>query len=157
MEAKQMTIRYPAAGLRVICVLIVTIVTGCQVLHYAGVPGLESYVDPGKREREEAEHREEYQLDQDPDALNWLLTNRVATGMSRRDIGKVLGQEGERQFDDRQFKSNGSQLRVSDRIYRWGPDSDGRSIYLGFRDGKLVNFDSSELNPKEVEPSDLLN
>ncbi len=115
---------------------------GCSVLHQAGVPGLEQYVkDP--HAPHVAEQRENYQVHHDGDSLNWLLAHRVHTGQSVAEISGILGEEGERYWNDRELK-NGSAYLQTDEGYRWGPDSNGRSVILFFRDGKLVNFDPNE-------------
>ena len=51
-----------------------------------------------------------------------------------------IGEPGERVFDDTALKRGSPLLHQSDTIYRWGPDRNGRSYYLAFRDGKLVHF-----------------
>ena len=60
------------------------------------------------------------------------------------EIGEVIGEEGERVFNDRQIKTRGGHYRATDTTYRWGPDSGGRSVYLIFRDGALLNYDPEE-------------
>ena len=65
--------------------------------------------------------------------------------MSVKDISNVLGEDGVRVHDDTWLK-RGTAYREDDTVYRWGPDKNGRDIYLVFREGRLINFD-----PKEFE------
>ncbi len=118
--------------------------TGCESLYDAGVPGIEPFVDLESREREEEHFRKLYQEDKAPAALQWLLVNRMEAGLSLVEVNQVLGNEGVRVLDDMRFKTNGGHYRRDDLIYKWGPTSDGKSLFLVFRDGSLVNFDPSE-------------
>jgi hypothetical protein len=111
---------------------------------WAAITERDRPVDP----REET-YRRRFQVDGDPEAMQWLLANRVQNGMSVNDINQVLGDEGEREFNDQFLKSNGGTYRASDVIYRWGPDKTGRSVYLGFRDGHLANFNPDEIAATE--------
>ena len=118
--------------------------SGCQALHEAGVPGMQAFLDTQGQLREEEQQRQQYVTTQDPQAFRWLLANRIDTGMTRGEVERVLAQEGGREWNDRKFKTHGGHYRSSDVIYRFGPDSEGWSIYLGFRDGKLINYDPRE-------------
>jgi len=114
---------------------------GCQALHEAGVPGILPVVNEDDR-LEEQSYREKFLREKDPEALRWLLENRIHSGMTVGDVDQIIGENGEREYKDRWIKSDGEgNYRASDRVYRWGPDNLGRSIYLVFRDGQLVNFD----------------
>ena len=42
---------------------------------------------------------------------------------------------------DSRYTRNGGHYRENDVLYKWGPDNEGRTILLAFRDDKLVNFD----------------
>lgn len=117
-------------------------IVGCSVLHQAGVPGLEQYVKDPHAPRV-AEEREKYQVHHDGQSLNWLLAHRVHTGQSVAEVSGILGEEGERYWNDTALKNGGAYLQT-DEGYRWGPDSNGRSVILFFRDGKLVNFNPDE-------------
>lgn len=86
------------------------------------------------------EMRDRVQRDRDPDAIKWLLRHRVRPGMSLGDVKQILGEDGERIFDDARYKNRGT-FRQTDRTYKWGPFSDSSTIVLIFRDGKLFNFD----------------
>jgi hypothetical protein len=89
--------------------------------------------------------RRRYQEDRDPKALKWLLVHCVHRQMAVKDINGVLGEDATRVHDDTWVKK-GNGFREDDTVYRWGPDKNGREIYLVFREGKLINFD-----PKDYE------
>ncbi|OYW21556.1 MAG: hypothetical protein B7Z55_05675 [Planctomycetales bacterium 12-60-4] len=88
--------------------------------------------------------RQQFQIDRDPAALNWLLAHELDTGMSLAAVNEALGESGERVFDDEDLKRHANQYQQTDIGYKWGPDTKGRSVVLFFRDGKLVNFDPDE-------------
>ena len=112
---------------------------GCESMMEAG-PGFgrsaTESVDP-------ADQRLLYKTDGDAEALRWLLRNEVKQGMPLADVNQVLGEDGIRQYDAGWVKNSGS-FRVDDEVYKWGPDADGNSIYLVFRDGHLTNYDASQ-------------
>lgn len=103
-------------------------------------------------EAQAEEHRMRFLKDRNSADLNWLLANAVKSGMSRGEISQVLGEDGQRVRDDARFKRNGGHYRENDTIWKWGPDNKGQSIFLAFRDNKLVNFDPDEFsgNPDEA-------
>jgi hypothetical protein len=98
-------------------------------------------------------HRSRFLKDREPADMNWLLANVVRSGMSRGEISQTLGEDGKRVRDDARFKRNGGHYRENDTIWKWGPDNKGQSIFLAFRDGKLVNFDPDEFSETEDETS----
>lgn len=119
-----------------------TALCGCEALQEAGVPGMEPFIDNTARQEEEQKYRDQFLIEKDPEALKWLLENRIHSGMTVNDVDKILGEPGEREFSDRWIKNDGDgRYRASDKVYRWGPDNQGRSIYLVFRENLLVNFD----------------
>ncbi len=73
--------------------------------------------------------------------------------MPRGEISQILGEDGERVHDDARFKRNGGHYRENDAIWKWGPDNKGQSLFLAFRDGKLVNFDPDQFSDTEDETS----
>lgn len=85
-----------------------------------------------------------FQIDGDPAAFSWLLGHLVDNGMTVAMVNEVIGSEGMREFDDAAMKRNGGNYQQTDVGYKWGPDRNGRSVVLFFREGKLVNFDQSE-------------
>lgn len=91
---------------------------------------------------QEEKYRHEYLTTNSPEALRWLTANRLKNGMSKTDVDGVIGQEGEREFNDQAILSEGGLYRSDDVVYRWGPDSDGKAYLFVFRDGKLVNVEN---------------
>lgn len=121
----------------VVLVGILLTVSGCeQVLHSNGL-----WSDDSSHNESANEMRDRVQRDRDPEAVKWLLRNRVKPGMSLGDVEQVLGEDGERIYDDARYKNRGS-FRQTDRTYKWGTFSDASTIILIFRDGKLFNFDA---------------
>jgi hypothetical protein len=117
---------------------------GCETLYEAGVPGMDRFIDFDGRAREEESFRVQFQEERSPAAMQWLLANRIQTGMTVSEVGHVFGEAGTREFHDSGLKVKGGNYRIGDQTYYWGPDSSGRSIYLIFREGTLVNFDPNE-------------
>ena len=104
-------------------------------------------------EAQEETHRSRFLKDREPADLRWLLANVVKSGMPRGKISQILGEDGERVQDDARFKRNGGHYRENDTIWKWGPDNKGQSVFLAFRDGKLVNFDPDQFSGTEDEAS----
>lgn len=121
------------------------VVSGCETLQKAGVPGLEGYIkaDPEEVAKEER-YRDAFIQSSDHEAFYWLLANRIQSGMYKSEIEQVLGQSGEIETDPRYFKKETHQ--ALDAAYRWGPDSKGNSVVLFFRDGRLSNFNPEDFS-----------
>ena len=123
---------------------------GCESLYEAGVPGMEKFVNLQARKDEAAGYQHEYLESKSKNAMRWLLANQIESGMTLGAVERVFAEKGERVVNDTWFKARGGHYRRSDRIYKWGPDAEGTSVYLGFRDGHLVNFRPSDFaNPME--------
>jgi hypothetical protein len=97
----------------------------------------------GATDAETGSHRSRFQIDRDPESLNWLLAREVHNGMSVA-VNEVLGESGEEVEHAGEMKRGGGQYQQTDVGYKWGPDTNGRSVVLFFREGKLVNFDPEE-------------
>ena len=112
----------------------------------SGVDGLDLWLagDRLEDERLAAKHRERFAAHGDPESLQWLLSNRITTAMTETEVAHELGQEGERLYGTGHLKRGDSRYHESDVFYKWGPASDGRSVYLAFRDDRLLHFDASE-------------
>ena len=95
---------------------------------------------------QEAEFRQKFVAERDPAAFKWLLAHRIHNEMSVAEVSSVLGESGERRFDDREYKTNGGNYHTTDVGYQWGPDRTGHTVVLFFRDGKLIHFDPAELS-----------
>jgi len=93
-----------------------------------------------ERRNEEA-HRKRYRETHDRKSLHWLLSHRVETGMSYKDVCKIVGEDGTREARDNWLKSKGATYQLGDDIYAFGPDSEGQTVYLAFREDMLVNYD----------------
>lgn len=119
------------------------VVSGCESLQKAGVPGLEMYAkqDPAELARE-SKQREAFIQSNDHDGFFWLLSNRIHAGMQRTEVEQVLGQSGEPESDLRYFKKENRQ--TTDSAFRWGPDNKGNSVVLFFRDGRLLDFNPDD-------------
>ncbi|MBS0261627.1 MAG: hypothetical protein JSS02_06680 [Planctomycetes bacterium] len=103
----------------------------------------DSFKFGGSVDREvEEKHRRDYAATHSRKAMRWLLGHCVDTGMSYDQICRVMGEEGTPESHDRQLKTGGGYL-IDDEMYSW-KDAEGRSIVLGFREGRLVNFDRAE-------------
>lgn len=114
-------------------------IAGCEAMHDAGVPGMAEFIDSETPRREEAARRTAYQETRSPKALSWLLKNRVRTGMTIREVSEVLGEDGVEEPGADWIRNSGP-FNQGDDVYRWGPDAKGHTIYLVFRQKKLVNF-----------------
>lgn len=136
----------PRAGhTRILLLLLIIAGGGCEGLGDAGAAPGWSFLNPGRANEEEAEQRNRFLTEGDPEAIRWLLRNRVSNGMSLAEVNRVLGQEGVRQYDDGWIKNYSSaRFRQGDQVYKWGPDNNAQTYFLVFRDRKLVNFKPGE-------------
>lgn len=117
---------------------------GCETFDGIQWPGMAGYSD-SKREATTATYRERYLSTRDPEHLAWLLRKRLEVGMSLGEVEQILGEQGERQFNDVAYKNSGAGIvRSGDASYKWGPTSDGTSVILFFRDKRLINYDPEE-------------
>jgi hypothetical protein len=92
----------------------------------------------------EEEHRQRYQETRDSDDRDWLLGHAIESGMTPTEVARVLGQEGKPVLNDAWIKNGGGHYQLHDIAWKWGPDREGKSQILVFRDSKLVNFDPHE-------------
>ena len=119
------------------------LVAGCEGFDLSRLPGIARVTYTAEEMREEDEQRAKFQTDRDPEALDWLLANRLRSGQSVQEVEAVIGNEGERVANDRFLKTNSTVYRDDDETWKWGPDNRGRSLYLVFRDDRLI-FDSKD-------------
>ncbi|MBI1314058.1 hypothetical protein GC176_22410 [bacterium] len=119
-------------------------VCGCSSISNPGVNSLASLFDTESQQREEELHRSRFQETRSPSDLQWLMRNCIQTGMTPTEISRVIGEDGERVFDDSWIKTRGGHYYAGDHTWKWGPDRKGNSIYLVFRNNKLVNFNPDE-------------
>ncbi len=126
-------------GIR-ICLLLAFAV---QLQGCASTPAFFSMLNQEETLFEEAEkRREEFLIERTEESIKWLLSNRAKNGMSKGDIDRIVGEHGERVFDDTVILSGGGLYRADDLVYSWGPDKEGNAYMLVFRDNKLVNFEN---------------
>ena len=90
------------------------------------------------------EMRTEYQQTGSPEAIRGLLARCVEQGMSPGEVSEILGEPGQRVYDDGWITNDGGVYQVGDEAYKWGPDGRGTSYFLVFRDRRLVNFDPAQ-------------
>jgi len=117
------------------------LVVGCNTVELA--ERLEM-TQPRIPAEEVAEHRSNWVQERDAKSLNWLLEKKIRSGMSRSEVEQILGEDGEPILNSAALIKDSSGYQSTDKGYRWGPDGSGRSIYLFFRDGRLVNFQPQE-------------
>lgn len=119
-------------------------VLGCE-----GVPTLPGVQSTRRSEAEEETYRSKYVTQQDGEALRWLLQHRINTGMTVDQVSEVFGLPGEELYGDAEYKRGGGNYQTSDVGYKWGPDRNGKSLVLYFREGRLVNFNPDEFASHE--------
>lgn len=133
----------PVFHSNVALILFVVLASGCESLPSGAFPDLTFGSGDDQREQEEA-HRKRYQETRDPEARDWLFANVVTSGMTRSEITKIFGEDGRRVYNADRFRNNGGHYQMDDEVWKWGPDRNGHSVMLVFRDGKLANFDQRE-------------
>lgn len=102
---------------------------------------------PVVSEKEMARRRAAYIEHHNREDLYWLLQNCVTTGMGVHEVAAVVGETPELEPHSQWLKQ--ADFRVDDKVYKFGPDSQGQSVYLLFREGRLINH-----NPDEYRPDD---
>lgn len=127
-----------------VTVLILMPAGGCGSLNGTGMASLDGVTREKGDIRDYETQRRRFLEDRDPEAMKWLLANRVRPSMTIEDVGEVFGEPGIREQADRWIKKSNGLYHEGDVIYKWGPDNDGHTVYLAFRDGHLVNFEPDE-------------
>ncbi|MGQ0637214.1 MAG: hypothetical protein ACT4QC_21610 [Planctomycetaceae bacterium] len=89
-------------------------------------------------------HRREYVASHSRQSMRWLLGHCVNTGMPYKEVCRALGEDGARESHDTWIKTRGGPYQVGDEVYAFGPDNEGQSVYLVFRDDQLIGFDPDE-------------
>lgn len=126
-----------------ILMMLAGIVSGCESIPSGNLAKLVFSSDNEMRELEE-KHRKKYQETRDPEARDWLLGNVVASGMTPTELTRILGDEGERVINDGWIKNRSGHYQIDDQVWKYGPDREGQSVFLVFREGKLANFDPNQ-------------
>ena len=117
---------------------------GCSAVGENGKSLFPTFATTESRAVEEESHRLRFQEAREPADFRWLLSQRIQSGMSPVEVGKVFGENGQHQAKDGWLKKHDTNYRVGDVSYKWGPDNLGNSALLVFRDEKLLNFDPNE-------------
>jgi hypothetical protein len=99
--------------------------------------------------QQEEQHRMAFQESRDSKDLHWLLANRVESGMTVKQVGGVIGENGLRVHKDSWIKNRGGNYQSTDEVWKWRATRNGQAIYLVFRNGNLVNFDPAQFREEE--------
>lgn len=118
--------------------------TGCSSMSGSGWNSLSDLFDTESQQREEEMHRSRFQESRSTADMHWLLQHHVENGMTPAEVSRVLGEQGQRVYDDGWIKNRGGHYHAGDDTWKWGPDRKGNSVYLVFRDHKLVHFEPNE-------------
>jgi hypothetical protein len=124
--------------------LMALVLTGCESASWTHTLNESFAAKPERGPRTEEEHRREYIATHSRKSLRWLLAHRVKPGMSYNDVCHMLGEDGTREERDRWLKTSGINIRIDDEVYAFGPDSENRTLYLFFREDRLINFDPTD-------------
>ena len=128
----------------------IPLLTGCGSLNNAKMKEtLAPLFHQGPTAQQEEQHRQDFQSSRDPKSLNWLLANRIDAGMTVKEVGGIIGEQGTRVNGGTQIKSNSGNYQSTDEVWRWRAARDGQAIHLVFRQGRLVNYDPSKLREEE--------
>jgi len=141
------TCRDAFVRLPLLLTLLTLMTAGCQSPGEELLPGLGNLLEAESTSEREEEHRRKFQETRDPDELKWLLRHAIESGMTVTEVARVLGEDGRQVYEDGWIKQGEGHYQSGDETWKWGPDREGNSVFLVFRDGKLVNFD-----PREFEP-----
>jgi hypothetical protein len=68
------------------------------------------------------------------------MAHSLNNGMTVQEVERALGDAGERIYDDVELKSHHGEFLHTDIAYKWGPDTDGNSAVLFFREGRLIQY-----------------
>ena len=128
---------------RSMCVwLVVLTITGCESPDWTRSLNDSFSVTEKSGSKTEEEHRQEYMETHSPESMRWLLSHCVEMGMSYNQVRHIIGEDGTLETG-RKLVTGGGNYRLGDEMYAWS-DSKGKTVYLAFREDRLVNFDRSE-------------
>lgn len=138
-----------------VAVIVMSIsLSGCGSFSARNLPDFDDMFGVKAGVRDEEQHRQSYQKSRDPEDLRWLLANRISSGMSVSEVGRIIGQEGRRLYDDTWIKRGTGYYQSGDEAWKWEQDRNGQSLILVFREGRLVNFDPGDYSEK-LDPFEL--
>lgn len=128
----------------VLCCL--ALCAGCQTVQMKPPAKYHFFESPSaKKSVEERQHRQQWQAHRDGKALRWLLQEVIHNGLTLAEVNDRLGDTGVAEDQTQAFKTKADGYLMDDKLYRYGPDKEGQTYYLAFRDGKVVNFDPHEV------------
>ena len=126
-----------------VAVLAAAALCGCESVDLSEFK-VETAKDRVAAESEAARRRSEFEETKAAESLRWLLGHGVTQGMSLDEVNEVVGERGERVYEDQWLKKGNTRVWREDETYRWGPDDEGKVVYLFFREGHLVNFSQKD-------------
>lgn len=135
--------------------LAVLAAVGCEsVLRTIKLPGGPPTIAELRAEAQLADkQRKRFRRALDPAAFRWLLANRVRSGMTLGEVNRELGQDGNRRYEDAQFKARNIGVQRTDETWEWGPDKEGTTYILFFRNDRLTGFDPSQYDDSRDDSS----
>lgn len=122
--------------------ILLTGVLGCESFSLQSL--VREFREPRPAEKIVSQHRDRFLRERDPAAFEWLLTHMLENSMTVPEVDHVMGESGERVVADQHLKAGSGDVLQTDVAWKWGPTSDGQSVVLFFRDGRLVNFRSEQ-------------
>lgn len=135
-------------GLNLALVLGCLLLASCETLKAPGSTADWFARNNKGHEREVQSYRTQWQTRRDKAAIRWLLATQIHNGLTPEEVSVRLGEVGVKEQNTREFKKEGDGFRIDDEFYKFGPDREGESYYLGFRDGQLVQFDAQRFADK---------
>ncbi len=139
-----------ASCVTVFTVVLMLLATGCGTASIPKLPDMGDMFGEKSGIQNEEEHRRNFQRTREPADLRWLLANRISSGMSVSEVGRIIGEEGRRLHDDNWVKKGGGYYQSGDKAWKWEQDRNGQSLILVFREGRLVNFDPSAYSEEDA-------
>jgi hypothetical protein len=136
--------------LRLVTVAVLSFsVSGCGSISARNLPDFDDMFGTKSSIRDEEQHRQNFQKSRKPENLQWLLANRISSGMSVSEVGRIIGEEGRRLYDDNWIKKGSGHYQSGDEAWKWDQDRNGQSLILVFREGRLVNFDPADYSEEQ--------
>jgi len=93
---------------------------------------------------EEITHRSRYQATRSSADLEWLMKNRIENGLTVDSVNNILGQKGKALDAENQVSQASASSGSKDGTYEYGPDDQGRTYHLTFRNSRLVEYTPSD-------------
>jgi hypothetical protein len=138
----------PTSSLKFVLALVCLLLPSCETLRAPGSTADWFARNNKSHEREVESYRTQWQTRRDKAAIRWLLATQIHNGLTPDEVSTRLGEIGTKEQNTREFKREGDGFRVDDEFYKFGPDREGESYYLAFREGHLVQFDAQRFTDK---------